>query len=260
MTPSGEQLCYVDAYARSVEARVVAVETARRQRCWSSIAPCSTRAVAASRRIAAWSSGGLDGRSWTVRAARKVGGEIVHELEPDGGDPPAVGDARPGRPRLGATARPDADPHGAPCAVRRRVARLRRARDRRQHGAGRRPHGLRVRTYVRATSSTPSRRRVNAELAAARDVRVAVLPRDEAFAIPDLIRTKVNLLPEGIERDPHDRDRRARPPGRRRDPRRQHARGRRHPGHRLRVQGPHQQADPDQPRGPGQGLNGPRRP
>ena len=40
---------------------------------------------------------------------------------------------------------------------------------------------------------------VNAELAAARDVRVAVLPRDEAFAIPDLIRTKVNLLPEGID-------------------------------------------------------------
>ncbi len=40
---------------------------------------------------------------------------------------------------------------------------------------------------------------VNAELAAARDVRVAVLPRDEAFAIPDLIRTKVNLLPPGIE-------------------------------------------------------------
>jgi misacylated tRNA(Ala) deacylase len=40
---------------------------------------------------------------------------------------------------------------------------------------------------------------VNAELAAAREVRVKVLPRDEAFAIPDLIRTKVNLLPEGIE-------------------------------------------------------------
>jgi misacylated tRNA(Ala) deacylase len=40
---------------------------------------------------------------------------------------------------------------------------------------------------------------VNEELARAREVRVAVLPRDEAFAIPDLIRTKVNLLPEGIE-------------------------------------------------------------
>ena len=30
-------------------------------------------------------------------------------------------------------------------------------------------------------------------------MRVDVLPRDEAFAIPDLIRTKVNLLPPGIE-------------------------------------------------------------
>ena len=41
---------------------------------------------------------------------------------------------------------------------------------------------------------------VNEELTRGRDVRVAVLPRDEALAIPDLIRTKVNLLPPGIER------------------------------------------------------------
>ena len=39
---------------------------------------------------------------------------------------------------------------------------------------------------------------VNAEVAAARPVRVRILPRDEAFQIPDLIRTKINLLPEGI--------------------------------------------------------------
>jgi misacylated tRNA(Ala) deacylase len=38
----------------------------------------------------------------------------------------------------------------------------------------------------------------NAEIAAARDVRVRTLPRAEAFQIPDLIRTKINLLPEGI--------------------------------------------------------------
>ncbi|MGC8781476.1 MAG: alanyl-tRNA editing protein [Anaerolineae bacterium] len=38
----------------------------------------------------------------------------------------------------------------------------------------------------------------NAEIAAARDVRVRILPRAEAFQIPDLIRTKINLLPEGI--------------------------------------------------------------
>lgn len=40
--------------------------------------------------------------------------------------------------------------------------------------------------------------KLNAEVTAARDVRVKVLPRDEAFRIPDLIRTKINLLPEGI--------------------------------------------------------------
>ena len=39
---------------------------------------------------------------------------------------------------------------------------------------------------------------VNAELARGREIRVNVLPRAEAFAIPDLIRTKVNLLPPGI--------------------------------------------------------------
>jgi misacylated tRNA(Ala) deacylase len=40
--------------------------------------------------------------------------------------------------------------------------------------------------------------KVNAEVQCAREVRVAVLPRAEAFLIPDLIRTKINLLPEGI--------------------------------------------------------------
>ncbi len=40
--------------------------------------------------------------------------------------------------------------------------------------------------------------RVNAEVAAAREVRVRHLARVEAFRIPDLIRTKINLLPEGI--------------------------------------------------------------
>ncbi|GAB4476668.1 MAG: alanyl-tRNA editing protein AlaXM [Anaerolineae bacterium] len=40
--------------------------------------------------------------------------------------------------------------------------------------------------------------RINAEVANAREVRVAILPREVAFQIPDLIRTKINLLPEGI--------------------------------------------------------------
>lgn len=40
---------------------------------------------------------------------------------------------------------------------------------------------------------------INREIAAAREVRVNILPREEAFQIPDLIRTKINLLPEGIQ-------------------------------------------------------------
>jgi len=39
---------------------------------------------------------------------------------------------------------------------------------------------------------------VNKEAQAGYDVRVKILPREEAFQIPDLIRTKINLLPEGI--------------------------------------------------------------
>ena len=40
--------------------------------------------------------------------------------------------------------------------------------------------------------------KVNAEVAAARPVSVRILPREEAFQIPDLIRTKINLLPPHI--------------------------------------------------------------
>ena len=39
---------------------------------------------------------------------------------------------------------------------------------------------------------------INDEVKAARPVTIAILPREEAFQIPDLIRTKINLLPEGI--------------------------------------------------------------
>ena len=39
---------------------------------------------------------------------------------------------------------------------------------------------------------------VNLEVQNRRDIRVKILPREEAFQIPDLIRTKINLLPEGI--------------------------------------------------------------
>jgi misacylated tRNA(Ala) deacylase len=40
---------------------------------------------------------------------------------------------------------------------------------------------------------------VNAEIEKDHPVRVSILPREEAFQIPDLIRTKINLLPPQIQ-------------------------------------------------------------
>jgi misacylated tRNA(Ala) deacylase len=40
---------------------------------------------------------------------------------------------------------------------------------------------------------------VNREIETGHDIKVQILPREEAFRIPDLIRTKINLLPEGIQ-------------------------------------------------------------
>ena len=197
MTPAGEQICYVDAYARSAEARVAAVEDG------------DATLVVLDRTVFYPGGGGqpsdrgliiraADGRSWTIRGARKAGGEIAHELESDGNDPPRVGDL----------VRVDLDwarrlelmrTHTALhalCGVVWRDYGAQVTGGNMEPGSGRmdfefeRMSGDLVDT-IEAT--------VNAELAAAHDVRVAVLPRAEAFAIPDLIRTKINLLPEGIE-------------------------------------------------------------
>jgi misacylated tRNA(Ala) deacylase len=197
MTPTGEQLCYADAYLRSVEARVGSVESG------------DVPLLVLDRTVFYPGGGGqpsdrglilrgADGRSWTVRAARKAGGEIVHELEPDDGEPPAVGDvvrvdldwAR----RL-ALMRTHTALH-ALCGVVWRDYGALVTGGNMEPGSGRMDFEFERMSgdLVDAIEAT-----VNRELAAAREVRVAVLPRDEAFAIPDLIRTKINLLPPGIE-------------------------------------------------------------
>jgi misacylated tRNA(Ala) deacylase len=197
VTPSGEQLAYTDAYARSVESRVASVETGE------------TTQLVLDRTVFYPGGGGqpsdrglilraADGRSWTVRAARKAGGEIVHELEPDGGDPPAAGDAvwvdLDWARRL-ALMRTHTALH-ALCGVVWRDYGALVTGGNMEPGSGRMDF-----EFERMSGDLVDaiEAKVNAELAAARDVRVAVLPRAEAFAIPDLIRTKVNLLPEGIE-------------------------------------------------------------
>jgi misacylated tRNA(Ala) deacylase len=197
MTATGEQLCYTDAYARSVEATVRHVETG------------DATLVVLDRTVFYPGGGGQpsdrglllrtsDGRSWTVAGARKAGGEIVHELAPSDDDPPAVGD----------TLRADLDwarrltlmrTHTALhalCGVVWRDYGASVTGGNMEPGSGRMDF-----EFERMSGDLVDaiETRVNDELTAGRDVRVAVLPRDEAFAIPDLIRTKVNLLPPGIE-------------------------------------------------------------
>ena len=89
-----ENLCYVDAYVRSVEARVRAVEAP----------PAEGRgAMVLLDRTVFYPGGGgqpadrgvlrmTDGSEWTVVAARRQGDEIWHELEP-GREPPTIGGA-----------------------------------------------------------------------------------------------------------------------------------------------------------------------
>jgi misacylated tRNA(Ala) deacylase len=43
-------------------------------------------------------------------------------------------------------------------------------------------------------------KKINIEVQAGREVRVRILPREEAMQVPDLIRTKVNLLPPALTR------------------------------------------------------------
>jgi misacylated tRNA(Ala) deacylase len=196
VTP-GEQLCYTDAYARSALARVRGVEAG----------DAGATLVVLDRTVFYPGGGGqpsdrglllraVDGRRWTVRAARKVGGEIAHELEPNG-DPPAEGDdlevdldwAR----RL-ALMRTHTALH-ALCGVVWRDHGALVTGGNMEPGNGRMDFEFET---MHGDLVGQIEARVNEELRAARDVRVAVLPRDEAFAIPDLIRTKVNLLPPGI--------------------------------------------------------------
>ena len=138
-----------------------------------------------------------DGRTWTVRAARKAGGDIVHELEPADDGPPDVGDLVTidlDWARRYALMRTHTALH-ALCGV------VWRDHGAQVTGGNMEPGGGRMDFEFERMSGdlvAEIEARVNHELAAKRDVRVNVLPRDEAFAIPDLIRTKINLLPEGI--------------------------------------------------------------
>lgn len=186
-----ENVCYTDAYTRETDATVLEVDP-------------ETSGVLLDRTVFYPGGGGqppdtgelIDGAggSWTVTGAKKRGDDIWHTVE---GDLPAVGAAL--------TARLDWE-------RRHRLMRTHSAlhvlcgvvwRDHAASVTGGNMEELSGRMdfeFETMSGELVARieQRVNEEIAADREIRVAILPRDEAFAIPDLIRTKINLLPEGI--------------------------------------------------------------
>ena len=195
-----ENLCYADAYLRSVAASVREVQPATEGK----------GALVVLDRTVLYPGGGgqpadrgviraTDGCSWVVVSARKVGDDIVHELEP-GAVPPDIGatglyEVDLDWERRYRLMRTHTALH-ALCGVVWRDYGALVTGGNMEPGAGRMDFEFETMSgeLVAAIEST-----VNAELASAHPIRVDFLPREQAFAIPDLIRTKVNLLPPGIE-------------------------------------------------------------
>lgn len=191
-----ELLYQRDSQLRAVEGDVIAVSP-------------ETRLVALERTIFYPGGGGQpcdigllvrvsDDHRWPVVSARKEAGFVWHEL---GGEDEL--------PQIGERLRAEVD-----WERRHRLMRMHTALHVlcgvvfRDYGAlvtggNMGPDRARMDFEMDSADFTPERvaeieRRANEELAAAREVRVQILPRAEAFQIPDLIRTKINLLPEGI--------------------------------------------------------------
>lgn len=189
-----EVLYHTDAYLKEFEAVITAVEGA---------------AVALDRTAFYPGGGGqphdvgqltFGGQTYTVTKVRKAGGEVWHELAE------------------GLAGRLQEDCKGL--AARGVIDWARRHQLMRTHTAMHILCGVIFRDYgasVTGGNMEPLKGRmdfefetmrqefvkqieekINLEVAAAREIRVKLLPRAQAFEIPDLIRTKINLLPEGI--------------------------------------------------------------
>jgi misacylated tRNA(Ala) deacylase len=194
--PETDLLYQRDSGLRSVESTVVGVEA-------------ESRLVVLDRTVVFPGGGGqpadagtltrlTDDRQWPVVAARRVGGVVWHELGGDGS-----------LPNVGERVRVDLDWERRYQLMRMHTALhvlcgvVFRDYSALVTGGNMGPDRARMDFEMDSADFTPERvaeieRRANEELRAGRDVLVRILPRDEAFQIPDLIRTKINLLPEGI--------------------------------------------------------------
>ena len=188
-----ENICYTDAYARTTDASVVEVDA-------------DANAVLLDRTVFYPGGGGQpadtglltgdSGGSWRVIGAKKRGEKIWHTIEA-GSELPAL-DTQ-------VTAELDWE-------RRHRLMRTHSAlhvlcgvvwRDHAASVTGGNMEPLSGRMDFEFETMSGDlvgeiEKRVNLEIEADREIRVAILPREEAMAIPDLIRTKINLLPEGI--------------------------------------------------------------
>jgi misacylated tRNA(Ala) deacylase len=187
-----DNICYRDAYARRADAMVVEVDA-------------DVGALRLDRTVFYPGGGGqpadvgwlqgVSGGSWRVTGARKRDDEIWHSVE---GDLPAV-DTRVSAEldweRRYALMRTHSALHVL-CGVVWRDHQASVTGGNMEALAGRMDFEFET---MAGELVAQIERRVNEEIAADHEIRVAVLPRDEAFAIPDLIRTKINLLPPGIE-------------------------------------------------------------
>ncbi len=187
-----ELLYQLDSYLKEMEARVTAADAEQ-------------RAVALDRTVFYPGGGGqphdkgvltVDGVDYPVQKVKKKGPRVWHFL---GGEAPlpAVGAAAHGKldwERRYALMRTHTALHILCGVVFRDYGALVTGGNM-EPGKGRMDFEF---ENLRAELVSEIEAAVNVEVAAARPLRVRILPREEAFQIPDLIRTKINLLPEGI--------------------------------------------------------------
>ena len=194
--PDTELLYQRDSGLRSVEATVIGIDF-------------ESRLVALDKTVVFPGGGGqpsdegtlmrlADDHRWSLVSARKAGAIVWHEVGgdeslPDVGDPVHVELDWERRYRL---MRMHTALHVLCGVVFRDYGAL-------VTGGNMGPDRARMDFEMDSADFTPERvaeieSRANQELRAGRDVRVQILSRAEAFQIPDLIRTKINLLPEGI--------------------------------------------------------------
>ncbi len=184
-----EELCATDAYARSCEATVLQV---------------GDHSVVLDRTVFYARGGGQPGDSGVIRwdggHVRVVdtvekGGTVLHQVDGDGPPEGTAVTAEIDWDRRHTLMRTHTALHALSAVVFRDY-------DVKVTGGNMEPGVARMDFELETINAEFGREveeKLNAELAADRPVHVSFLPRAEALADPDLIRTKVNLIPESVD-------------------------------------------------------------